>query len=794
MHELKYAFRRFYRGGSLNVIKIISLALGLALSFLLLAKVANELSFNHNIEGHEHIYQISSFLKRQNQDAKEFGSIPGAVVPGMQKEIAEVEAGTRWTGFTDESVFYLDNKRSIDYELAVLTDTSFFDVFTTEVMQGNPKEVLSQKMQCMISDALAEKIGPNAVGQQIQFRSYPNVTLTIGGIYKRFSKNCFLEMDVLVSMPSIGAFIWDGSENWLGNDRYKGFVKLAAGTDHTALGESIRKMQQKYYDIEKMEREENLHFTFKLQPLDSLHLADSSARTSVLLIALIGAIVLAMSLLNYLLLRISSIVNNSKGTSIRKSLGAERRDIVRGIVTDTTFHLTLALLLAIAFVVAFQRLLNEIFDVPPTAYLTPSNILLGVGILLVTGILISLWPSRIVANQSVVQTIRSYTKRGRQWKKGLLFIEGLGVTFLLCIVFFVQTQYRHSIQSDKGFRVENIFSLPTASLDSVGIKNAMQRLRNMPEVTNVSLAYTTPFGGSQSGDNLFDPASRKEIRNVADFFWCDENYFDLLEIPIVEGQGFDVAACHSKHALVNETFAQLLIGDFGWTDGVVGKPISVTSHNNPMTIVGVFKDIKICRFGKPFSRDESIVIAGGAYHRACSVMLLKLTNSLPSTLAEVEKVINEYTAFGDEKLYSATKQIKDIYSEMRSLGHYTLFGSIVAIAIALIGIIGYTEEEVTQRRKEVAIRKVNGASTRDILRLFIVRYLKIGIPAVLIGMVGAFIAIRQWQQSLTDPAALAVWAFFAIGVGVVVVSCAILGLYSFYAASQTPTKYLKAEL
>lgn len=793
MHELKYAFRRFYRGGSLNVIKIFSLALGLALSFLLLTKVAYELTFNHGLKEHERIYKTTSYLKRQNQDAVEFGSVPGAVAPGMQREIAEAEAGTRWTGFTDESVFYLDNQRSIDYEQAVLTDTSFFDVFATKIVQGDPKEVLTQKMQCMISDALAEKIGPDAVGQQIRFRSYPDVTLTIGGVFKGFPDNCFLEMDVLVSMPSIGAFIWDGSENWLGNDRYKGFVKLAAGTDPTSLGESIHKMQQKYYDIEKMEREENLHFTFKLQPLDSLHLADSSSRTSVLLIALIGAIVLAMSLLNYLLLRITSIINSSKGTSIRKSLGAEKRDIFYGIVADTTFHLTLALLLAIAFIAAFRRLLNEIFDVPPTAYLSPGNVLLGIGILLLTGVLISLGPGRIVANQSVVLTIRSYTKRGRQWKKGLLFIEGLGVTFLLCIVFFVQTQYRYSILSDKGFKVENIFSLPTASLDSVGIRNALQRLRNMPEVTDVSVAYTTPFRGDQSGDNLVDPISRKEIRNVADFFWCDESYFDLLEIPIVEGQGFDVAACHSKHALVNETFARHLMGDFGWADGVVGKPISVTSHNNPMTIVGVFKDIKICRFGKPFSRNESIVIAGGAYHRACSVMLLKLTNSLPSTIAAAEKVINEYSAFGDEKLHSATEAIKDIYSEVRSLGNYTLFGSIVAIAIALIGIVGYTEEEVTRRRKEVAIRKVNGASPRDILLLFIARYLRIGVPAMLIGVVGAFIAIRQWQQSLTDPATLAVWAFFAIGSGVVVASCAILGLSSYYAASQPPTKYLSAE-
>lgn len=793
MHELKYALRRFCRGGSLNIIKIVSLALGLALGFLLLAKVGYELSYDSSIKDYKRIYEINSCLLRQGQSPMEYRGTPGAVAPGMQNEIAEVEAGTRVTGFTDETEFYLDDTRSIDYEEAVLADENFFDVFDTEIVQGNAKDVLTQKMQCMISDALAEKIGPDAVGRQIRFRSYPKITLTIGGVYRRFPDNCFIKSDVLVAMPSIGAFIWDGSNNWLGNDRYRSYVKLTAGTDPARLGASIRSMQQKHYDIDRMEREENVKFTYRLQPIASLHLADSNARTSVWLIALIGIIVLAMSLLNYLLLRISTIIQSSRGTSIRKSLGASKSDIIWGIAADTVFHLTLALLIAITFIVSLQRILNEIFDMPPSAYLTLSNALLGACILLIAGLSISFGPGRLIAKQSIANTIRNYTQTGLQWKKSLLFIEGVGATFLLCTVFFVQAQYRYSILSDKGFTVDNVFYLPTASLDSMGLKLATQRLRNMPEVESVSLAYATPFDAEQSGDNLYDAVSNKELRNVADMYWCDENYFKLLGIPIVEGVGFETTACHSKHALVNETFAQQLIGDFGWTDGVVGKQIYVTSHYNPMTIVGVFKNIKICRFGKPFASDDGIVIAGGANYRSCRTLLLKLKNSAASSVSAAEDVINEYSAFGDERLRCGKESIKSIYMDMRHLGNYTLFGSIVAIAIALIGIVGYTDEEVTQRRKEIAIRKVNGASSPEILRIFVTRYLKIGIPAAVLGVASAFIAIRQWQQSLTEPADLAVWAFFAIGIGVLLISCSILALYSYYAARQNPTKYLKAE-
>lgn len=794
MHEFKYAFRRFYRGGSLNIIKVVSLALGLALSFLLLAKVLYELTFDRSIKDYERIYSINTYANAEKYGGeKTFPAVSGAVAPGMKAEIPQVEAATRWTEFLEEPYLYLDDNRGILCQRPVLADENFFDVFSTEILQGNPKQILTQKMHCMISDRLAAKIGPDAVGKQVRFRSRPTIKFTISGIYRHFPENSSIDMDVLVALNSIGVFSWDGTNNWLGNDRYAGYVKLSAGTDPASLDSAIYHMQQRYQDIDKIRQQYNADFTYVLKPFASAHLGDSVARTTVLLIGIIGIIVLVMSLLNYLLLRISAIISSSKATSIRKSLGAGRGDIVKGIMADTAFHLLLALLLAVFFIILFQRLLSGLFDVPIATFITPTSVLLGIGLLLLTGVLISLGPGRIVARQSIVSTIRDYKRTGRIWKKGLLFVEGLGVTFLLCTVFFVQRQYHYSISMDKGFSVENVFKLSTGSLDSTAIKNVVQRLRNMPEVENVSLAFAAPFDASQSGDNLFDRATDKEIRNVSDYFWCDENYFNVLSIPIVEGEGFDTSPCYSNRALVNETFAKLLVSDFGWTDGVVGKQINVTSHDNPLTIIGVFKNIKTCRMGKVFVDDESIVIAGGAYERWCEIMLLKLKNSDPATVSSVEKVINRYSTFGDVELISGEGAIRELYMEMRNLGNYNLFGSIVAILIALIGIVGYTEEEVSQRRKEIAIRKVNGAALGDILRLFLVRYLKISLPAILLGIALAFVAIRKWLLSLVNPVELSVWAFLLIGLGVLVVSCGILALYSCFAANQNPTKYLAEE-
>lgn len=793
MNEFKYALRRLYRGGSLNIIKVVSLGLGFAISFLLLSKVAYELSYDRHFKDYDRIYKIYTSARGGNFDGMEYSSVSGAVAPGMKKEIPGVEAATRWTGFTDDSNFYLEDDRPIDYTAAMLVDEHFFEVFDLEILAGDPKQILSEKLHCMISDDLAEKIGGEVIGRQFRFRSAPDVPVTISGIYRRLPANTSHSMDVLVSMSSIGSFTWDGSDNWIGNDRYAAFVKLTPGTKPEELKGDIRRMQQKYQDIDRLEKEYGSTFNYILRPIKDLHLSDGTSHTTVLLISIIGLIVLIMSLLNYLLLRISSIINSSKNTAIRKSLGAERSDIMKGIVADTLFHLFLAFLIAIFFIILFRKALGEILDVSITDVLTPLSTLIGLSLLLLSGVFISFGPGRLVAKQPIISSIRDYRKRSRLWKRGLLFIEGVGVSFLLCTVYFVQRQYDHSITMDKGFDVDNIYYISTSSMDSTAIDNSIDRLRHMPEVERASLAFTAPFFPFQSGDNLFDPESKKEIRNVSDFFWCDEHYFDLLGIPIVEGQGFDSESCHTRNVLINETFAHHLVGDFGWHDGVVGKSLIVSSHYNPVTIIGVFKDIRSCRNGRIFSKDEDIIVAGGAWSRYCEIMLLRLRDSSPATIKAVEEVVNEYSVFKDIELASAEHEVRELYKNIRHLGHYTIFGSIIAIVIAFIGIIGYTDEEVTRRRKEIAIRKVNGATFADIARLFVRLYLKVGIPATLLGLASAFLAIRRWMSTLDDQVSLSVWIFLLIGVGILLVSCIIMSIYCYFTANQNPTKYLSEE-
>mgnify|MGYP002720566341 FL=1 len=155
--------------------------------------------------------------------------------------------------------------------------------------------------------------------------------------------------------------------------------------------------------------------------------------------------------------------------------------------------------------------------------------------------------------------------------------------------------------------------------------------------------------------------------------------------------------------------------------------------------------------------------------------------------------IRDSSLFGDLELINATTSMIRQYDSIQNVGYYALSGSVIALIIAIIGIIGYTEEEVTRRRKELAIRMVNGASRADVLRLFLTDYLKIGVPAVIAGLLLANYAIKTWMQEFSDHIEVSVFTLMLLGLGVLALTSLIMGVYCRITTSKNPIIYLAEE-
>ena len=220
-----------YRGQG-TLIKVISLAVGLTVGLVLIAKVQLEMNYDRCIVDKEHVYELQETFQRKGEARQQYGATSGGIAPVLAREIPEIQSATRYTGqFSEEKLTFEDGSRHY-FEKAVFADSCFFDIFATTVLVGDAKQILSTAGQCMISRRLSEKIGGEVVGKTFCFASAPQKPMTISGVFDDYPENsAYNSFDILMSMPSVGTYAWDGTENLIGNDRYHSYVRLRHDTD-----------------------------------------------------------------------------------------------------------------------------------------------------------------------------------------------------------------------------------------------------------------------------------------------------------------------------------------------------------------------------------------------------------------------------------------------------------------------------------------------------------------------------------------------------------------------------------
>ena len=201
-----------FRKGQGAIIKIISLSIGLTVGLVLIAKVQLERNYDCCIVDKEHVYELQETFQRKGQEPQQHGATPGGIAPVLAREIPEIQTATRFTGQFSEEKLTLENGKRHFFEEAIFADSCFFDIFATNVLQGDAKRILSTAGQCMISRRLSEKIGGEVIGQTFCFASAPMKPMTIGGVFEDYPENSRCSRyDILMSMPSMGTYAWDGT-------------------------------------------------------------------------------------------------------------------------------------------------------------------------------------------------------------------------------------------------------------------------------------------------------------------------------------------------------------------------------------------------------------------------------------------------------------------------------------------------------------------------------------------------------------------------------------------------------
>jgi len=778
--------------GQHNWIKIVCLAVGLATGIVLIGKAGFEQSWDKFFPTSDRIYVVCEDIIR-NGEYKHYPQTAGAVAHGIKRYCPQVEAATRYTSFAWDMPIVTDDDKRVRTNYA-LVDSCFFDVFPFRILVGNPKKTLSQVDCCMIPRSLAEKLmgieNPlDLVGKKIYYNIRGGWALTVGGIYEDIPLNSKLHgMEVMVSMPTITRIMFDGRDNWVGNDRYESYVRLAKGIMPDDLKPQIEKMKRDNLPLDELKKA-GVDLGFSVQPLVDYHTKDEGTRRMTWIISILAAVLIGCAVMNYLLLVIGGISRRAKEMAVHQCYGAEARHIYNKVMTESIVHLLLSLALAALLLFIFKDTIEELVGAPlMVLLLTGSNIWLIVSTCLVVLLITGLVPSWIYTHIPLAAAFKNYNHSHRIWKLLLLGLQFASATFLIILLIVVGRQYRMMVNDDPGYDYSTLGSL---LVDGVSIEQrqlAMDELRKLSSVKGVTMSYAN-LTQHQSGDNILLPGDDREYMNIADLYYVGDGYFDVMEIPLVSGCTFTEQTDTLREVMVSRKFEERMKELAGW-DQALGKQIICTSFQGPYTIVGVFEDTRIGSITNPDTRPSVCYYSRKPEQMHYILIRFQSMDGLEAANKLVKELVTDNP---DISIVPYNQMVTELYADAHRFRTTVMIGGLVALMIALIGLIGYLAGEIARRQKEIAIRKVNGARIADVLKLFHTDILRVALPAVMIGVIGAWYVARLWLEQFSEKTTLSPIILVGGALAVIVVILSVVCIDCYRVASSNPVNYLKTE-
>ena len=780
------------------LIKVLSLGIGLAVGIVLIAKVFFELSYDSFYKDIDRVYTIRTWYS-QHGDELDYGQVSGAVAVGFMEEVPGVEAGTRTTYVFNGDTYLDENGNKLKATL-VCADTCFFKVFDRPILAGNPEQALSKWGCVMVSRSFAEKMVDDmpgqaghdvssVIGKQIANADMDGLKLTIEGVFEDFPKNGSLDYDILLSMETYGK---QSTDNWMGNDRYRGYVKLAPGVDPSTLTDAIRKMQEAHQQLEQIEAQ-GTSLKYFLKPFSNMHTSSPEVKTQVILLSIVAALLIIISLLNYILIVISSMVKRSKEVGVRKCYGAEGIHIYGMLTKEALLHIVLSLTLAAVIIFAGRGIVENLLGVPFQTLLVSQSIMAIAAVLLFVLVISIVVPAELYQRIPVYAALKNYTENSRRWKLGLLGVQVLINVFLVVMMLIIGRQYQKVSNADTGYDYKNLYYFDLFDGDRQAQVRAVETLKRLPEVSGVAASYNLPYMGS-NGDNVYLPEDDRELFNIADQYDCSPEFYDLMGIRFLEGR----EPRDSSEVVVDEKFVRKMAEFTDWNDGAVGKQVFITGHgeNGMMdkgyfTISGVYKSYLIGNLQGVDERPSALFY--GEIGPMSSWMPHILFKVSPEALVNVRGALNEALPDKEINIVSYEEEMRAAYADSKKMRNTMALGAVFSLLIALLGLIGFIKDESLRRSKEMAVRKINGATTSDILSMFAKDIMKLSAVMAVIACIAAYFVAHKWLEQFAEKVSLNPLYFIGGALLVLTIVLGVVVLNCLRIARANPVESLKAE-
>jgi putative ABC transport system permease protein len=744
-------FRNMRRRKGYSFINISGLAVGMACFILIALYIQKELSFDTFHEKADRIYRI---LEERPSDLGMEGDVfcttVAPVAPALLEEFAEVNQATRIHSFYNEDFLFVYEKKSF-YEKGLLADRHFFDVFSFPLIKGDPRSALAEPLSLILSEKLAAKYfgRDEPLGKTISLNGRYDVKIT--GIVENIPENSHIRFDFLLSLDSIMTL--RGDEKFLGYwnraREYYTYIELHEGADPKNFADKLPQFVGSHMTDEGVKEALSL----SLQPLKNIHLkskalrdlAENSSMQTIIMFSLIAFLILLIACTNYMNISTACASKRSKEIGVRNTIGASRRQLLIQFMGESFVHTMIAFCAAmVAAKMAlphFSAAVNR--ELTINIFGNAQLLLLSLCMIVLTALFSGLYPAFYMSSFPVVKILkrtRSYRPRSSRIRNALVVTQFCISVLLINGTFLTLKQLNFIRNTELGYNREHILVSPmkdgTIRRNFETIKNIL--LQN-PNITGVTRSDNLPLSiRSVIGIKVADASGAEEERGIATAR-IDSEFLDVFEIELLSGRNFSNRFANEiqESVLLNETAARQL----GLADPIGKKALIWPAMNGK--VIGIVKDF-------PFHslHQEIAPLALTYYPDVAYFMSIKIRPSdLQSSIQFIKKTIDSF-----EPVHPFTFDFMDdifngMYQREQKTGSF--FGSFSAIAIILacLGLFGLVALKVESHIKEIGIRKVLGASVREIVVYLCKEFFILIAIANFIAIPIIFVAMNKWLQT-----------------------------------------------
>ena len=553
-------------------------------------------------------------------------------------------------------------------------------------------------------------------------------------------------------------------------------------------------MREDHFPLKEM-KNMGLELNYDFTVLSDVYTQDPYIKKMGWIMSIVAFVLLFTSVMNYLLIIVGNLVSRSREMAVRKCYGAKPKNIHAIIFSEALVHVGLAVVLAALLVFLCKGTIENFLSAPISTLVLNRGSWILVAICILVLLVGGLLPGWLYNKIPVAIAFRGYNENRNRWKLGLLGVQFVISGLLFSLLYIVNGQYQLMLGLNPGYDYDHVAIVSIDASNRDQRNQCLAEIRRMPNVKDCSSTFNVPLDGyDRSGNMVGVPGDEKNTFNIMEMSGVDDNFFKMLNIPIVQGSFFTERNDSCRQVIIDERGAEKLIKTWHWKDGVVGKQITCTGHdNNIFTICGVCRNI---RWGAVETGGDGMNEFPDLYFYSAKTayyMLVKFKELRDESLSELQSKVQAMYPNNKVIVKSYASELANQYASQLNFRNGILVAGIVTMIIALFGLVGYTSDEVNRRRKEIAIRKVNGAKVKDILRIFLKDIMKIALPCIIVGDLGAWLIARQWLMSFSEKITMTPLLF----IGVTIILLVIIGLSviinCYKVANSNPVKYLKDE-